>query len=155
MTAVAHAHEVISNTRQKQLDAVDSMAPALRGCVHEFGLPIVDTCVRYGVKTPTAIRTLVKEIWAGARQLGQNTSGFNKLEWVLLQAGANLSAKTVHRILAENNMAIIGLSPTKEMIEASMAEVTGLRLKCTKEEKHKRRLTAAIRAQMKKNLGER
>lgn len=135
------------------MDAVDAMPRELRECVHEFGMPIVNTCVRYGVKSPVAIRTMVKEIWAGARQLGQGGTAYDTLEWVLQQAGAHVSSKTIHRLLAENNLCVVGISPSRAMLNASMNEVSNGSIRCTKEEKHRRRLSAAIKAAMKQNCG--
>jgi len=136
----------ISAKRVDQLLAVDAMSPELRGCVHEFGLPIVHACLNAGVTTPRAIRRLVSEIWGGARQQGQQSGARNTIDWLLVQAGAGISSKTLNRILNENNLAIVPCSPTRAMLDASMKEVSGYNVRCTREEKHRRRLIAAIRA---------
>jgi hypothetical protein len=136
----------ISSKREDQLVAVDALSPALRGCVHEFGYPIVHACLNAGVTTPRAIRVLVSEIWGGARQQGQQSGARNTLDWLLIQAGACINSKTLNRILNENNLAIVPCSPTRAMLDASMKEVSGHNIRCTREEKHRRRLIAAIRA---------
>lgn len=132
--------------REGQLVAVDALSRELRECVHEYGYPIVHACLNAGVISPTAIRMLVREIWAGARQQGQQSGARNTLDWLLIQAGACISSKTINRVLNENNLAIVPCSPTRAMLDASMKEVSGHNIRCTREEKHRRRLIAAIRA---------
>ncbi|WP_425991330.1 hypothetical protein [Afipia sp. DC4300-2b1] len=136
----------LSARRMESLEVVDIMPAELRECVHEFGLPIVTVCRKHGINSKRAIREVVREIWAGARQTGQRNDTRGTLDWLLMRGGA--SAKTLYRVLAENNMAIVSVEPTRAMIDASMAEVSGFAVRCTKEEKHKRRLRAALRASM-------
>lgn len=136
----------ISAKRVEQLTAVDALAPGLRDCVHEFGYPIVHACLNAGVTNPKAIRVLVKEVWGGARQEGQKSGARNTIDWLLIQSGAGISSKTLNRILNENNLAIVPCSPTRAMLDASMREVSGHNIRCTREEKHRRRLIAAVRA---------
>jgi len=136
----------IGEQRRKQLVIVDEMSPHLRQCVHEFGLPIVRACVMAGVDDPRMIRMLVKEIWNGARQLGQKSGARNTLDWLLAQAGAGISSKTLHRVLEDNHLVISSTEPTKAMLQASLAAVSGGNVICTKEEKHRRRLRAALNA---------
>lgn len=136
----------LSAKRINQVLAVDALSPELRQCVHEFGYPIVHACLNAGVSSPRAIRVLVSEIWSGARQQGQKSDARNTLDWLLLQAGACISSKTLNRVLNENNLAIVPCSPTRAMLDASMREVSGHSVRCTREEKHRRRLIAAIRA---------
>lgn len=130
----------------RALDDVDHMSPALRGCVHEFGKPIVDACLQAGVKDPRRIRQLVKEIWSGARQTGQNSGARQSVDWLLSQSVGATSWKTLLRFLADNNLAVVSMSPTRAMLDASMNEVSGHNIRCTREEKHRRRLIAAIKA---------
>lgn len=141
-------HDVVGAARMKQLTRVDDMAPDLRECVHEFGLAIVAACLAAGVSRPRTIRQLVKEVWAGARQSSQTSDARGTLDWLLIQAGAQISAKTLYRVLAENNLVIVSAEPTRPMLNASLAEVSGFTVRCTKEEKHRRRLRAALRAAM-------
>lgn len=136
----------ISAKRRDQLVAVDALSPDLRRCVHEFGYPIVHACLNAGVTSADAIRVLVKEIWGGARQQGQQSGARNTLDWLLIQVGAGISSRTLNRVLNENNLAIVPCSPTRAMLDASMKEVSGHNIRCTREEKHRRRLIAAVRA---------
>lgn len=136
----------VGQRRLNSLDRVDQLPGDLRECVHEFGLPIVECLVKHGIKRPSAIREVVKEIWGGARQEGQKGSAYNTLEWLLMQSGSGMSAAKFRRFLADNNLAIVPTSPTAKMVTASMGEVSGFNIRCTREEKHKRRLIAAIRA---------
>ena len=148
MTEPDDHREVLGEKRRALLDRTDSLPPKLRECVHEFGLPIVTACMSHGVNDPAAIRSLVKEIWAGARQAGQKSGARNTLDWLLLRNGAGISAKTLCRTLEDNHLVIASVEPTKAMLEASMAAVSGGNVICTKEEKHRRRLRAALRAAM-------
>lgn len=130
---------------------IDKMPAELRGCVHEFGFGIVAACLNAGVSDPRAIRVLVKEIWQGARECGQRQGAVGTIDWLLIQNEAKISAATLFRIFAENNIAIIKAEPSRAMLDASMATVSKFDLRITKEEKHRRRLRAAIRASMLEN----
>lgn len=151
----------LSKTRLHALDMVDDMSPELRACVHEFGLAIVVACLNSGVRNPAQIRQLVVEIWRGARHSGQRTSKeavgvsvLALLDWLLIQAGAQLSAAKLQRVLFSSCWTIAPLVPTNAMIEASMATITmGDRL-VNKREKHRLRLEAALRAGAKQLNGE-
>lgn len=135
--------------RVKSLEDTDRLPPQVRECVHEFGLPIVTVCLKHGINSPAKIRELVREIWAGARQTGQRNDTRGTLDWLLMQAGAAISARTLYRTLADNNLAVVSTELTKRMLAASIAEVSGHNILCTKEEKHRRRFRAAIRAAIK------
>ncbi len=130
----------------RSFERIDQYPPDLRELIHEFGEPIVTACRLAGIKEPRRIRQLVREIWEGARQPTQTRPTLGSLDWVLTQAGANISAKTLIRILRDNHHYLVPLDPTKHMIEASMNTVAGFNMKITKREKHKLRLQAAIRA---------
>ena len=135
----------------RQIEAVDRMPPNLRQCAHEYGYAIVEACLQAGVRDPRKIRNLVREIWAGARQPGQKTSGnrnatMDHLDWILLQAGAEISAAKLVRFLHDFNWTISPLYPNVAMINASLAEVSGYNERMTKTEKHRRRLAAALKA---------
>lgn len=131
---------------QQACEFVDRMSPELRECVHEFSLSIVIACLTQGIRSPRAIRHLVKEIWAGARQPTQSSGAYETLDWVLAQAGAEISARKLRRILAEYSLVIVPLSPTRKMIAASMGEVSSFTERVTKQQKHARRLSAALKA---------
>lgn len=135
----------------RQLETVDRMPAHLRQCVHEYGYAVVEACLQAGVRDPRKIRNLVREIWAGARQPQQKTSGnrsatMDHLDWVLIQASAEISAARLVRFLHDFNWTIVPLFPNKAMIKASLAEVNTFDERITKTDKHSRRLAAALRA---------
>lgn len=142
-------HEDAPYSAVKSFNRIDAMPSDLRGCVHEFGEPIVIACLQAGVSSPARIRQLVTEIWEGARQHKQRRPTLGTLDWVLVQAGAAINAKTLVRVLRANHHFIVPRTPTNEMIDASMREVSGFDVICTKTEKHRRRLRAAIAAGVK------
>jgi len=119
------------------------MSSGLRECVHEFGLPIVTACLQFGVRNPAHIRQLVREVWAGARQHGQRSGVVGTLDWLLIQAGVPISGAGLRRLIG-NSMVIVPIDPTRAMIDASLSEVSGFNVRVTKEEKHRRRLKAAL-----------
>lgn len=133
----------------KSFERVDNMSPALRECVHEFGEPIVNACLQAGVRSPSNIRQLVRDIWEGARQPTQRRQRMGSLDWILAQAGAEISAKTLVRILRDNHHYIVPLEPTNQMVDASMQTVAGFDMRVTKRKKHEMRLRAAIKAGVK------
>lgn len=142
----------ISDRRLNSMAVADSLPAELRACVHEFGLGIVDACRQAGVTNPRRIRVLVREIWAGARQPGQRSTTLGTLDWLLIQAGAEITAERLIWLLGENNMIVCPVEPSREMLDASLATVSGHTVLCTKEEKHRRRLRAALRAALAKNM---
>jgi hypothetical protein len=139
----------------KALDRVDAMPSDLRLCVHEFGLTIVDACLGAGVKQPNRIRQLIHEIWSGTRSPWRQTrqrgaSGLmSKLDCLLMNSGAEINAYTLVRVLYLGGYTIVPLTPWACMTNASMATVSDHDIKCTKSEKHSRRLRAAIQAAIK------
>ena len=143
----------VSQRALRALEDVDNMPPGLRGCVHEFGFAIVHALRSNGISNPAQIRQLVHEIWRGARQPAQR-GGYNKqpmlghLDWLLLQAGASIGAKTLVRVLYQNSMVIVPRDPGKIMIDASMDAVNHMGV-VSKAQKHRNRLRAAIDASTK------
>jgi len=143
----------IIEKRARRLEEVDDMPPELRGCVHEFGYAIVHAFVTNGVTSPGRIRQLVHEVWAGARQPAQRqksnplgASTIAALDWFLIQNGCDVSATTLTRLLWHNGMALLPCNPTRAMIDASMNAVTREMPIISKEDKHVRRLRAAVTA---------
>lgn len=132
--------------RERSFADIESMSPGLRECVHEYGYAIVHACLESKVSDPSRIRNLVREIWEGARQPAQRRTAGGTIDWLLLQAGAGISAATLFRILADNGFALVTVEPSPQMIAASMAEVSGFNKVVTKSEKHRLRLRAAIKA---------
>lgn len=143
---------------RKGADAADALNPGLRQCVHEYGAPIVNACLQAGVRDPRRIHNLVREVWDGARQHGQRnyTGGTprnamaDKIDWLLLQAGAEISAQTLVRILYGGAFVILPLHPSERAVEASMATVSNFDRKVTKAEKHRLRLRAAQETEARK-----
>ena len=143
---------VMSQKRVAALNVVDCMPPALRGCVHEFGKPIVDACLQVGVRDPRHIRELVTVIWDGARQQGQKAANYagrsgavQSIDWILIQNGAPIGAETLLHVLKAHHHVVVPRDPTNVMVDASMEAIAGMGV-LTKREKHRIRLTAAIRA---------
>lgn len=136
----------LSVKRQFALDRMDSMDSCHRELVHEFGLPIVDAFLKHGLTNPAAIREIMREVWGGARQQGQRVRTLGALDSLLINSGSSITARGLRRFLADNHHMIVSSEPTRAMIEASMSEVSDFSVRCTKEEKHRRRLRAAIRA---------
>lgn len=136
---------------QRELDVTDGMTRELRECVHEFGLPIVERLMWHGVRSPGAIREIVREIWDGARQPSQrlyaSTGGsvVNKLDWVLLQANCPISAKRLIRVLDDRSFTVSPSHPTAAMIDASLDALQSHGF-VSKREKHRLRLMAALKA---------
>ena len=147
MTNAAYA---FSKKRFDALDVVDRMPGQLRACVHEYGLPVVSVLMKHGVKDPRHIREVAKEFWLGARQTGQKTGAMGSLDVILSQGP--VSSAMLNRFLADNNLVIVSVNPSRAMIDASMEAVSGFNVRVTKEEKHVRRLRAALYAAMKEPL---
>lgn len=141
MTAIQNNTEKV----ERSFAVTDNMPPGLRQCVHEYGFAIVTACLDAGIRNPATIHQLVREIWEGARQPRQRRSRGNTIDWLLIQAKAEITAAELSRVLLNNSLAIVPLDPTRAMIDASMVEVSGFDVRCTKSEKHRRRLAAAIK----------
>lgn len=135
---------LLSPKRLDALDEVDRMPGDLRQCVHEFGLPIVSVLRKHGIRNPRHIREIVREIWHGPRQYGQTGGTMATVDTLLVQGRFTLAG--LSRFLGDNNYVIAPCEPTRKMLDASMAEVTGGGERMTKEEKHRRRLRAALRS---------
>lgn len=137
----------------RHMAITDNMPGPLRACVHEYGFTIVNAYIEAGVKDPAKIRYLVNTTWIGAREAAQKRykkSGIlSTLDWLLMQSGSSITALTLWRVCFASGWAIVPSNPTKSMIDASMAEVSGFNVVCTRREKHQRRLIAAIKASAK------
>lgn len=138
----------------KTLAITDSMSPALRACVHEFGFTIVHAFVECGMRDPGKIRHLVHTCWAGPRSMrekpktrkdGTKRAFMETLDWLLMNSGSTLSAEGLVRELKGSNLVILPFHATPQMVDASIA-ATGEMGLVSKREKHQGRLNAAIRA---------
>jgi hypothetical protein len=145
--------EVLGPRRIESLAKVDAMSPALRACVHDYGLPIVQACLNAGVTSPSRIRQLVAQILMGAREASQrpHRAGENNrvpftVDMLLAQSGSGLTAEGLAHLLWQNNVVIIPKEPTRSAVEASMEEASNSNVRVTKETKHRLRLKAAIKA---------
>lgn len=140
----------------RSLEIVDAMPSRLRGCVHEYGYAIVQAMLQAKVTDPDRIHNLVREVWAGARQPHQRTGQkggrrspiCDQLDWLLIQAGADISAEGFVRLLRSNNMMIVPMEPSPAMIAASL-DATNHMGRVTKEQKHRNRLRSALFAGLK------
>ena len=135
----------MTRKRIHSFDEVENMSPAMQQCVHEYGYAIVKACTSAGVTNPSRIHLLVKEIWDGARQPTQKRKKGNTLDWLLVQCGSPINGDTLRRVLHNGGLLIVAREPTKRMVDASLREVSDFSVRCTKTEKHRRRLSAALR----------
>lgn len=147
-----HTVGTMTRKRMNSFDETERMSPALRQCVHEYGYAIVKACLAAGVKQPHMIHQLVKEIWEGARQPTQKRDKGATLDWLLVQAGSPINSSTIFRVLNYSGFVVSPREPTRDMIDASLREVSGFSVRCTKDEKHRRRLAAALRVAEKTML---
>lgn len=128
---------------------IDDLPGDLRECVHEFGWPIVSTLLKFHICNPAHIREIVREIWGGARSIQQNSripDALEKIDWLLTQQCSPLNVRTLWRVIYQGNFTIVPIEPTRLMLDASMREVSGGNVRATKEEKHRLRYTAAVKA---------
>jgi len=124
-------------------DEMEHMSADLKECVHEFGYAIVDACRTVGIEQPRHIRHLVHVIWDGARQPLQRRP-LSTLDWLLLQAGAEISGARLIGYLAAHGFLVVPREPNIKMVEASMDAVHHMG-RVTKTEKHRNRLRAALK----------
>lgn len=140
----------------RALAETDAMPASLRACVHEYGFPIVSVLRQAGITNPNQIRSVVHTIWCGARSItatqrpghggrAQPSAVLAHLDWLLLQNEAHITATTLIRVLASSRMVIVPLEPNHIMVDASIA-ATGQMGLVSKEEKHRGRLRAALKA---------
>jgi hypothetical protein len=137
---------ILGKRSVRSFDVIDNMPSNVKRCVHEYGYSIVEVLTKHGITNPRHIDEIVTRVWAGARNSNQKQNIFSGLD-VLLGKDI-LTANALIAYLAENGMALVPICPTKAMTEASMETVSDFSLRITKEEKHKRRLMAALRAGM-------
>lgn len=148
-SAVRPVFNGVTQRSVKSFATVDQMPGDLRACVHEFGFETVNACLKYGVTKPNQIRDLIREIWAGARQpsqkKGKGSRYLDRLDWVINQAGAGISAYALVRALTDSGVAIAPAGLIPEMVEASMHAIDGMG-PLNKQKKHEIRLRAALKA---------
>lgn len=115
--------------RVKRMDRIDSMPKDMRELVHEHGLTVVDAFLACGVTKARHMRHLIKTIKQGGYEIGRRGKNYMPEGWGV-----------------SYEMVMVPSEPTRRMVEASMAEVANFDIECTKYEKHRRRLVAAIKA---------
>lgn len=146
---ISRATDQVPAKTVRSFERLEGYSPAIRECVQEFGEPIVTACLQAGVREPRRIRELVREIWDGARQTTQKRPLLGALDWLLTQAGAQITTKTLIRVLRDSHYYLVPLDPTSEMVDASMETVSNFDMRVTKRDKHRLRLRAGIRAGIK------
>lgn len=134
----------VVKVRDRALEAVDAMPPALRRCVHEFGYPAVAVCLQMGVNDPARIGQLVSTILAGARSVAQKSDPGQLMQWLELQTDGTVPPVTTRALCLRSGWLFMPGCASRGMIEASMNEVSGGNERMTKREKHRRRLNAAL-----------
>lgn len=133
--------------RLRALANTDAMPHELKECVHEFGYTVVFTFMKWGITKPKAIREIVYAVWLGVNGGG----GYSQSDGVdgaldALLGKEIINSKALKNFLHAHSKVMVSVEPTRVMLEASMAEVSGHTIVCTKEEKHRRRLRAALRS---------
>lgn len=141
----------VSKRSIREFDEMGRLSPGLRECVHEFGFAIVNSCRQVGINEPRHIRMLVREIWDGARQPMQRNGAVgmvNRLDWLLVQGSAGVSASQLLRYLFDHGFIVVPREPTPPMVDASMDAVNHMGV-VSKRQKHHNRLRAAHKAAVK------
>jgi hypothetical protein len=54
--------QFVDGKRQRRMAEIDSQPPAIRELVHEYGWPVVKTCMDLGINQPRHIRHLVETV---------------------------------------------------------------------------------------------
>lgn len=139
---------------ETRCDVVDRLPPALRALVHEYGASVVTSFVENGVRRPEVIRTLIRAVHVGAREPGNarpaaarlpGKGALAHLDAWLVAHGATFTAQMVVRAIRDSGFTVLPtMGPTQTMVQASEAAVSGGNVKCTRQEKHQRRLQAAM-----------
>ena len=134
-------------------EAVDRLPANVRELVHDYGFNVVTQFLNAGIKSPATIRLLIRTVHAGAREpgnqrpVGGRRNGKSVLAHIdtwLVQKGATFTAQMLVRLIRDGGFTVLPCSPSKDMIEASMETVSGYDIRCTRQEKHQRRLCAAL-----------
>lgn len=137
---------ILGGRRLDALARTDTMPPELRAVVHEIGLPLVNLFIECGVTEPRHIRALVGACWTNAQGHANRNGGMAaQVDAMLIRQGGAVTAGMLALLLRQMTAGIIPASPTPEMVQASIAE-TGKHGLMSKEEKHRVRLRAGIRA---------
>ena len=128
-----------------------------RALVHAYGDKIVSVLRQSGIGNPIVAENVILACWIGARSSLNRSAAVGKakekrvkarpvemLDWLLIQAGAQTTARRLLAALYHQGWAVAPSSPSGPMIDASMAaEVPP---GTPEREAHVIRLRAALRA---------
>lgn len=122
----------MNNTQREKIVArmsyIDSLPKDVRELVHEHGFTVVKAFLDQKITKASAIRHLIDTVRTGSIDPGTGTGGVG--------------------MVGGRKMCVIPVEPTPAMIAASMATVANHDMLVSKEEKHRLRLRAAIKAGM-------
>lgn len=137
---------------ESDCDWVDSLPPDIRAVVHDYGQTRVRFCLQAGITDGKTIRNLLASLLLGSPDGTNRTHkiGANRIETaidsILLGLGAPAVARELVTTLRRNGgLTIIPLEPTPIGIDASLGALDRIGY-VTREQKHKIRLRAAVRA---------
>jgi hypothetical protein len=137
---------LLGRKRLAALDQTDDMPAELRAVVHEVGLPLVRIFMECGVTKPQHIRALVTACWLNAQGHTNRQPGLPaQIDALLIRQGGAVTSGMLALLLRQMGAGILPLSPSPLMVQASIEE-TGKHGLMGKEEKHRVRLLAGIRA---------
>jgi len=122
---------VLKNRIVARMSEIDALPAEMRQLVHDFGWTVVKAFRDAGVTKAKTIVHLIRCVNEGS------VEGKSRPMIFLDEAP---------KALAGNGLAVVPIEPTQEMIDASLAQVTGFNVIVSKPEKHRRRLRAAIEA---------
>ena len=143
---------------QRRMDLVDTMAPELRACVHDFGLTVVKEFLAAGVTDPRKIRTLVRTVYAGSIEIGDREVGpkVSDGEWTVRYLNDELSRHGLPSVgrhllsaLKDKGRIVVPRKPTRGMIDASIDALRAegvAHVQVAREDKHRIRLRRALAA---------
>jgi len=111
---------------------IDALPKDIRELIHEFGLTVVQAFLDQKVTKAYAIRHLIEQVQRGSNEPGTGVGGVG--------------------MVSGRAMCVVPIEPTPAMIAASMATVANHDMAVSKEEKHRLRLRAAIKAGMSRKV---
>jgi hypothetical protein len=139
---------LLPNNALGTCETLDRLPPATRALVHEFGYSVVRAFDMAGVRDPKTIRVLIYAVWLGARELGNSVPHGDSPRFVKTLNSMwhqFRNAEAMLSFLRTTSMVVVSREPTPAMVEASITE-TGKHGILSKEQKHRVRLRAAIKA---------
>jgi hypothetical protein len=122
----------MNNTQREKIVArmsyIDGLPKDVRELVHEYGFTVVKAFLDQKITKASAIRHLIDTVRTGSIDPGTGAGGVG--------------------MVGGRAMCAVPIEPTPAMIAASMATVANHDMLVSKEEKHRLRLRAAIKAGM-------